>query len=177
MKKIDYAFFPQIKLDASYKTNDYDADSGSTAFKEGVIGSKHKESSVGVTVTWPIGFKSDEVEKAKVKVQLSSAQMEQQKLKRSFEQNVSFLKSRLNLLEINISSALNRVKLANRVLVEYNKLYNLGRADIDQVIRAEEDLINTEKSFVQYLANRDSLLANMATLFGSLKDYVLSCRQ
>ncbi len=77
--------------------------------------------------------------------------------------------SRIELLNNNISKAKNRVDLALRVLKSYNKLYNLGKKDLDQVIRSEEDLIRTETTLASYIAKKENLVTRLNSLYGSLR--------
>lgn len=98
--------------------------------------------------------------------------MEVDKLKLNFLKSEESLLTQIDLLEKNLVSVKSRKDLALVALQEMTKLYNRGRADLDQVIRAEESLINTEKSFVQYLAQREGLIYKLASLYGTLEEYL-----
>jgi outer membrane protein TolC len=58
-------------------------------------------------------------------------------------------------------------------LKEYNRLYNRGRADLDQVIRAEETLINSEISLIRQQAEFEQRFGELSYLNGTLISTVL----
>ena len=62
------------------------------------------------------------------------------------------------------------MSLSKDILKEYTKLYDLGQMDLDQVIRAEEMRIGTETSIVNYRSQKESLLASLHNVKGSLRD-------
>ncbi|MBT7610017.1 MAG: TolC family protein [Bacteriovoracaceae bacterium] len=163
---------PTIELSTAYVSNDYDA-SSSEALKKGSIGSKNNAFQVGVNLTWSIGSKTASL--MTTKYLREKRLLEKQKL--NIENNItlseSMLKIRIETLNTNLKSAKVRKILARKALKEYNKLYNRGRADLDSVIRAEEKLINTEKTFVAYLAERDKACYQLSYLYGGIKRYIL----
>ena len=163
---------PDISLTGSYTSNDYDP-TNSEALSNGMIGSDTKETSIGISITWPIGSKPAELEKSKTNIEKTYTQKRKEKLEKNVEITEHFLKRQISLVEENLVSGKRRRGLAQKALSEYNKLYNRGRADLDQVIRAEEALINTEKQFVQSMAGRSKVLFQLAYLYGSLGEYVM----
>jgi outer membrane protein len=89
-------------------------------------------------------------------------------------QSEKSIQDQIAILDTNILSAKRRLSLSKLALREYNKLYSKGRADLDQLIAAEETLINTEVNFIQYLAQRERLIHGLAFLYGNLKSFMLS---
>ncbi len=163
---------PDISLTGSYTSNDYDP-TNSEALSKGKIGSGTRETSIGINVTWPLGSRPAELEKSKANIEKTYTEKRKQKLSRNVEITEDFLQNQISLLEENLVSGKKRRGLAQKALNEYNKLYNRGRADLDQVIRAEEALISTEKQFVQSMAGRSKVLFQLAYLYGSLGNYVM----
>ncbi len=159
--------FPSISLDTSYSSNDYDAKS-SEALSNGIIGSDANEVSIGVNVTWTIGNEAQKNAKAINNIQLKLAQHKFDKTKVNISQTEKLFKERISLINLNLKSVTERRELVIKKLNEYNRLYKRGRADLEQVIRAEEDLINTEISFARYLSSREGLIYGLAGLYGTL---------
>ncbi len=172
MRRVNYSFVPEINITTMYKTNSYDA-MGSDAIKNGSLCGDKAELSVGINLSMPLWFGPQRVEKERLNIELQAAQAVYRKRQTSFRQEERLLRAQIELLDKNIESAKKRIILAKKVLKEYNKLYGLGRADLDQVIRSEEDLISTEKSYITYLSQKDELISNLAYLLGGLHEYLL----
>jgi len=173
MKKNEFALIPEITLSTQYKTNRFHEDA-QVARKEGILGNDADEIVLGLNLTWTIGQKLQKLEVAKDRVNFKVAQLEQQKIEYNIGQTESFLKSKISILEENIKSVSERKGIATKVLKEYTRLYQLGRADLDQLIRAEENLIATEVSHVNYLANREMIISELASLYGVLEKYLIN---
>jgi len=163
---------PTIKLETSYSTNNYDVASGE-AISGGMIGEDNNVWKVGVKASWPIGFGSeksqseiDSIEKRKTEYQLSTKIYNDNQLER-------FYQDQLRDLSLNLKSAKSRAILSEKVLSEYNGLYAKGRASLDQVINAEEELIRTQSDVVRYQAEHKVLTLKLYTLYGSLKTQLL----
>lgn len=172
--QVDYSFWPTLSAGFEYNVNDYDS-TKSTALSDGVLwGSRNAtESVLSLNAVWTFGNENQKIARAKNNIELRTAEMEAGKLKKNFLKSEESLLAQVELLEQNLVSVKSRKDLAEKALKEMTKLYNRGRADLDQVIRAEESLINTEKNFVQYLAQRESLTYKLASLYGSLQEYLL----
>jgi len=172
LERKDNSLMPDISLTGSYTSNDFDSQNGE-AISNGMIGSDTKETSIGVSLTWPIGSRPAKLEKSKAIIEKNYTQKRKEKIQKNVEITEEFLRNQITLLEKNLVSGKKRRELAQRALREYNKLYNRGRADLDAVIRAEEALITTEKQFVQSMAGRSKVLFQLAYLYGSLGNYVM----
>lgn len=172
--KTDHTFWPTVNAGLEYNVNDYDSQK-STAIDEGMLlGSrKSDETKLSLNLLWTIGNESQKVARAKNNIELKTTEMETSKLKLNFLKTEDSLLTQIQLLEKNLVSVKSRKQLAKKALKEMTKLYNRGRADLDQVIRAEESLINTERNFVQYLAQREGLIYRLASLYGTLGEYLL----
>ncbi|MFT6068518.1 MAG: outer membrane protein TolC [Bacteriovoracaceae bacterium] len=171
--QVDYSFWPTINAGITYNTNDFD-NQKSTALDEGsLIGSRKADETVlSLNVVWSIGSESQKVSRALNNIDLRVTEMETKKLKLNFLKTEESLLTQLELLEKNLVSVKQRKELTKSALNEMTKLYNRGRADLDQVIRAEESLINTERNFIQYLAQRENLVYRLASLYGTLEEYL-----
>lgn len=173
LKKARYAYVPEMELSAKYKTNDYDPKS-SEALNNGTLGGKNDEVVLSFNLQWPIGFNSEEVAVEKERVNLRVGEIEKLKMISNFNEQENSLRTRIEKLDTNIKTAKERRILAQKVLKEYNKLYNISKADLDQVIRSEEDLILTEKTMVSYIVTRKMLFGELASLYGKFEKVILS---
>lgn len=171
--QVDYSFWPTINAGLTYNSNDYD-NQKSTALSDGsLLGSRNADETIlSLNLAWSIGSESQKVSRALNNIDLRVTEMETKKLKLNFLKTEESLLSQMELLEKNLISVKQRKQLTTSALKEMTKLYNRGRADLDQVIRAEESLINTERNFVQYLAQRENLVYKLTSLYGTLEEYL-----
>jgi outer membrane protein TolC len=172
IEKSGYSLTPSIKAYADYSSNQYDSELGKSV-SEGALWNANNQYTVGVNLTWPLGFKAENIERAKLKVQLNGLSREKKSLTQNLKINQHFLEQQLYLLEESLKSSSKRLILSKNILKEYTKLYDLGQMDLDQVIRAEEIRIGTETSIVNYLAQKERYLANYFHLNGKLKSSLL----
>ena len=62
------------------------------------------------------------------------------------------LDENISLSSSNIRKSTKRVELSNSIINEYVKLFSLGRVTLDQVIQAEEELINSQRSLARQMS-------------------------
>jgi outer membrane protein len=171
IKIASLAKLPTIELSTAYVSNDYDLKS-STALSKGAIGSSTNAFQVGVNLTWSIGSEGARLKETSYIREKSLLERKKSNIENNITLSESMLKIRIETLNKNVESVKLRKVLARKALREYNNLYNKGRADLDSVIRAEEGLIGTEKTFVNYLAERDMACYQLSYLYGDIKRYI-----
>lgn len=169
-KRSDHSVYPSLVFGGSYSTNNYER--SENPISDGVIGSENNELTVGLTLTWNIGSSTEKIDKSIAALELNKARMESRKILLSLKEQESSLIKRQNEVSVLIKSASKRLELAQKTLKEYNLLYSRGRATLDQVIRAEEDLINTQLSYINYLYLQDSNLSTLAYYRGKLEESI-----
>lgn len=167
LKQADFSVMPTIELELGWRSNDFDAARG-TAISNGSFVDDNDEKSVGISVTWPIGSLAQKAQKEQAAINLNLAQKRFETFNRDLAEIRESLKSQLTTLERNIASIKNRIDLNKKSLKEYNRLYNRGRADLDQVIRAEETLINSEISLIRQQAEFEQRYGELSYLNGTL---------
>ncbi len=164
---INRDFYPSVALKGTYSTNEYDAKS-SRAFSDGTLGSGDTYYSIGVELSMPLGFEEERVNKAKKKVEILSLEMERRKTIEELKFTERLLKKQMTTRKINLNSSIARIDLAKKNLKENTRLYGIGRVDLDGLIRSEESLIETEKSFVNNWFEYELAVARKASLYGKL---------
>ncbi len=169
VKKNKKSIFPSIALNVTYGTNNYEIDD-SSPISDGTVGSDNKNIEYGVTVTIPLGFDTQKNALKAARLAKMHAEYEQKITRTTVKNRVSEILRSIKSLDKNINSVVNRYRLANDTLKEYNRLYSRGRVSLDQVIRAEEDLITTEKAFVQYQVEREKRYYALLDLYGELEE-------
>ena len=132
---------PDVNFTAAYQTNDFDANS-STVFSEGNLGGDRNTLSVGVTFTYNFGRVSERANLAQAEINHNQALHQLSAEVHSNKQKRKMLEENISLSTANTQKAKKRVSLSNAIIKEYVKLFSLGRVTLDQVIQAEEDLIN-----------------------------------
>lgn len=171
VESADNSIFPTISLEGTYSTNNFTTNDDNP-FSDGTFGSNNDSNAVALTVSIPLGFDVQKNTKKIANLAHMQAQYEKRVAQVQVKNNVEKVTKQLELLDKNINSVISRYSLAKKTVDEYNKLYNRGRANLDQVIRAEEDLINTEVSFVQYKVQREKLYYTLLDLYGQLNEVV-----
>lgn len=168
----DLNLMPNVNLNVQANSNNFDPTT-STAFSDGLVGSANHEFIVGVNLTWALGSQPEKVEKTRALVNYNTSKLRLEKLTNDVAQTEKSIVDQVALLDKNLQSSKRRLSLAKSALKEYNRLYARGRADLDQLIQAEETLINTEINHVQYLSQRERLVHSLAFLYGDLRSFLI----
>ena len=158
--------YPSLSLAGSYSSNSYQ--SNGSPISNGALGTDDSELAVGLTLSWNVGSVTEKIAKESSSIELNKAKMINRKQLLTLKQQETFLSRRIVEVENLLETALKRLKIAKKTLKEYNRLYTRGRANLDQVIRSEEDLITTQVSYVRYLVRRDNYYSSQAFLYGKL---------
>jgi outer membrane protein TolC len=172
LKLANYGYVPSIKLILDYKTDNINTDEWDAIAKGNIVNSEFFEAVAMIKLEWPLGFPETDVNKAKAGIDLNTAKMKRNKEYRNIQNSEYYIRYRLKKLEENIVKAKKRWDLSKVVLDKYNKLYNLGRTDLLQSLTAEERRIFTELRYISYIGEREELLAQLAFLWGTLRDTV-----
>lgn len=160
---------PDFNLSFGYQTNDYDPNS-SNVFEKGNLIGERNTITVGVEFSYNIGRVSERAELTQAEINYNqslhqlSAAYEDQKNKRST------LQSNIILSEQSKAKASKRVELSTSIIKEYVKLFSLGRVTLDQVIQAEEDLINSQRRLAQQTVTVFNQRVELASLDYFLPD-------
>ncbi|CAM9889755.1 unnamed protein product [Chrysoparadoxa australica] len=168
----DLNLLPNININVQANSNNFDPKT-SSAFSDGLVGSSNHEFIVGLNLTWALGSQPEKVEKTRALVNYNTSKLRLEKLTSDVAQTEKSIVDQVKLLDKNLESSKKRLSLAKAALKEYNRLYGRGRADLDQLIQAEETLINTEINHVQYLSQRERLVHSLAFLYGSLRQFLI----
>ncbi|MDH5581392.1 MAG: TolC family protein, partial [Bdellovibrionales bacterium] len=123
---------------------------------------------------WPFGFGPQRAELARQKVERKILEYQKGAISSSLKETEILLRKRIQHLIKNLEQAEQRVSLARLVLKQYNQLYDVGKKDLDQVIRSEEDLIRTETALSSYITQKQILEASLNQMYGTLKAKLMS---
>ncbi len=139
---------PELNFSVGYQTNDFDP-SSSDVFKNGNLSGDRNTVSLGVTFSYNIGRVSERANLAQAEINHNQALHQ---LSAAYENNKNrkqMLFANIQLSGLNKKKAGKRVSLSMSIIQEYVKLFSLGRVTLDQVIQAEEDLINSQRRLAQ----------------------------
>ena len=173
LEKAEYDLFADINLRIEYRTSGYDPDMA-TAFDYGYLkpGKNKRALVASVNLTVPLDWQQEraEVELQRSRARLLEAEYDSNKVRLTkIKEGALF---RLTKLKQNIAFAKKRETLAQRALKDYNEFYLRGRADLDQLIRAEEDLIGTQRDLARYISSQGNLHLLLGALRGKLRGYL-----
>jgi outer membrane protein TolC len=171
IEKSDNSIFPTVSIKGTYTTNNYETTEN--PISDGTFGSDNDSKAVALTVSIPLGFNVEKNALKVAKLNKMEAEYNRRLTMVSVKNSILNYKRNIERLDKNIASVANRHKLAQKTVREYNRLYNKGRASLDQVIRAEEDLINTETSFVEYKLAREKQYYGLLDIYGQLEAHMV----
>jgi len=172
-KKIIRSMKPDLKLSLDYKTNNYDTQGSNVLTNGNIASSNENEITVAVSLLWPLEKTAQKVALEKVKQNKILTEYKKTSTMKNLKNSWITLQKNITQLENKIESARRRLSFSEQVLNEYNKLFRLGKVPLDQVIRAEEGLIITEKQFLSYLLVKQISEASAANIFDSLNNFLL----
>ncbi|MCY4524110.1 MAG: TolC family protein [Halobacteriovoraceae bacterium] len=176
LQRSKYNLFPKVEFFTQYSTDRY-SDQISQAFSRGFLGNDRNQIIVGINVNFPLWAEPQHSKFKQAQTNFALTTLTLEKVAENIKLQEESLIKKLLQLEKNILSVEKRIKLAKSVLKQYNNLYRLGKRDLDQVINAEESLINTERSFIGYLVEKEKVLAKLASLRGQLLDILTKKQQ
>ena len=166
--------WPKVNLGLNYRINDYDPRASRALSRGHLAGPERRDFfSLEASLVMPLGLEREKSRIGRVKSEIRVAEAEYSLEKQRVAKEESVTLYRLSEMEERINSAQRRRELARLSLGDYNNLYTRGLADLDQVIRAEEDLINTQRSLAQYATSRQQLHLRLGLLYGNLLSYIL----
>lgn len=160
-------YYPTIALSGAYSTNDFDGER-STTFDKGSLGGDNDNTTIALNVSFPLGLEAEKVNLATARVNLLRAQLEKEQVQEQLKFNSTRLKSQMETRRKNLVISEKRLTFARQNLQENNRLYNIGRIDIDRLLRAEEDLLNTQRGFVANWFEYEQAVSEKASLYGKL---------
>ncbi len=172
-KQLQKKIMPQVRLSAIYKSNRY-ADSGPDSLQDGYLTKGEPEIKVALTLSTQWDFVSERNALAQQNIKVRQVENDLFAFDMKFGFTQESMKKQLELLARNIALAKERIIIAKRVLKEYTRLYRVGKTDLDQLIRAEETLISTEVSLLNYYISYEQKVADLSQLFGGVKNYLLN---
>ena len=173
LRKVGHEFYPRISLNVGYKTNAV-GEKQSQTWKDGhVFTSDHSAKEISLALNWPIGNAPQRALRSKLRAGKATLDAQKTLLAQTLVLRSEQIKKQIAHLEKNIRLSQKRKKLAYSIVNEMNKLYRKGKSNLDQVIRAEEELIRTQTGFVGHLAQRDMLYHSLLHLHGTLEQHLL----
>lgn len=167
LENVDRDFLPDVTLAGTYRTNSFNEDGG-TALSNGTLGNDSDEVIVSLNVSMPISFQPQKIARAQKNIELISAEIERQALLDQLESLQKTLEKEIQARKSIVLSSSKRLSVAENNLKENNRLYNIGRTDLDGLIRAEEDLITTQRSYVNNWYRYENAIARKASLYNKL---------
>ena len=166
------AKWPDISLILGHKTNGV-AYSGSQAIEEGHLAkSDHSQRTISLNVSWPWGSAPQRLEENQGQIKLESAKMLHSRMQLNLQSIITTLQKKIRIVDNNVKSVQKRLDLAKKTLRGQNTLFKQGRIGLDQVIRAEETLIDTHTGHANYLAQREQLVHDLSYSLGILKEFI-----
>lgn len=176
LKLIKHQALPSLVVSGTYETNDYDKLRSET-LSNGNLTGDHSSTEIGVSLVWQLGAQSAEVNKSKSLILIENMKYQKSQLLENIKLSYEILEKQILVKKKNMSSGKKRLALSKKVLKEYAKLYKRSKADLDQIIRAEENLIETSKGLLHSQIEIKKLEFSYAALNGELLESILGRRK
>jgi outer membrane protein TolC len=174
-RSLDRALYPDINFQYSLSNNAIQGEFGD-AFSDSQFGQTNKTEVFGLSLSIPLGFSKEEADLATQRAEVQYQKHRSDMLAKRIMASINLMNRKYMVLKKNLESGRQRVRLAGLALKEQNRLYSLGKVDIDTVIRTEEDLINTQMTFISYVMNVEMTMASIAKLSGYFSDLFVEYR-
>ena len=166
-------YLPRVVLSGTYRTNDVDEET-SQAISKGGLGGSQDEYLITLSLNLPLSFAQERLNEARKKVEIMSLEMRKKQTLEQLKFSQKNLQQEIITLLKNLKFSRRRIELAKKNLKENTRLYHIGKADFDSLIRAEENLIHTERAYVNYWFRYERTIAKKAALYGKLLETIRS---
>ena len=171
--RAEHDLWPRASLRMEYKSNDYDTRTLRALERGAISGESNRFLSASLSLEMPLSFERERLEVRKEKSLQRVSEAKHSFYRNELKKREEEALHRLSELSAKISSVRERRGLAQRALRDYNDLYRRGMADLDQVISAEEDLIEAQRNLAEYLFSKRDIYLLLGFLYGNLKHYLL----
>ncbi len=172
LKKISRGFLPDINIRLSYKTEGSGFELKDT-LDEGNLTNGGKLAGA-VSLVIPLGYEQNRIDRTAKRIALNKQRYEMKNLRSELDNMDSGLNDRVKIIRENIASATKRRRISAKTLEEQNSLYLKGRAPLNTVVIAEEQLILNEMRLAQFLLQLEQILVSQSILYGNLESYLIS---
>ncbi len=164
---------PQVSVSLSYRTNKYDSKMEKAYTMGWPVMTSKDETQITAALSIPFTRKEAKLNIEKAAVDKKVAEYSLQKIELNINREIELINKQMHLFKINIEKNEERKQLATKKLSEYNRQYFQGRADLDLVIRAEEDLLKTELEIIKTISDFKMLYLKKKLLFGQMKNILI----
>ncbi len=160
-----------LSLNLGYTKNSVNEDK-SEALSDSLGSGNNDEKLVSLVYTIPIGGKRVNSHKKKLLLQRNKNELSYSNKKNELNIQVSVLKENINRYAQAASLLVRKIKVANGSLKEHQKLYLRGHVSFEELIRAEETLINAKISQMNMYALYEQSLSQFAYLSGKIVTFL-----
>ena len=137
-------FIPSINLGITYSNTNGREESSNNDDE-----SKDKEYIGLLTLSTPLSWEEERLKKAYKKVEINSLKIRKRQLFHRLKSLQETFQKDLETRRKNLKLSRRRIELSEKGLKENTRLYSIGRSDFDGLLRAEENLISTERILCQ----------------------------
>ena len=164
-------YLPQVTLSGTYRTNNRDEKSFQ-AMKDGLWGRYQHEHMIALNLKMPLEFSQERINEARKKTEIMSLEMLKKQTLERLKFHQETLQKEIVIRSKNLKFSRRRIEISLKNLKENNRLYHIGRSDFDSLMRAEENLINTERSYVNHWFLYEVAVAKKMSLYGKLLESI-----
>ena len=155
-------YLPKLALQASYETR---TQSSTLIPPSSGLTEDYK---LLLSLQMPLNFRSETLNVAKKKTEITSLQMNRRQIIEKIKFSEMTLRKEIETHGKNFNFSHSRVQLSRKNFKENTRLYSIGRIDFDALLRAEEGLIETERSHINNWFQSELAVAKKASLHEAL---------
>ena len=164
-------YLPRVTLSGTYRTNGRD-EKVFRAISNGHWGGDYHEHMIALNLNMPLSFTQERLNEARKKAEIMSLEMLKKQTLEQLKFHQKTLQQEIVTRSKNLTFSHHRIELSRKNLKENNRLYHIGKSDFDSLMRAEENLISTERSYVNHWFLYEVAVAKKMSLYGKLLETI-----
>ena len=175
LEKTKWDRMPDLSLRVSYTTNEIDSQQ-SKALSDGTLGGQNDEKVIAVNWSYPLENTMSRSAHNKNRVEKRILSYQRKVLENRLKLRSNEVHQKIVSHFNNIQLAREKVRFAEKAIKGLSRLYSLGKADLDRVIGAEEQLITTQNNLARSMMSYRVLEATEKKLEGTLLEQMMQER-
>lgn len=159
----------RLTLNAGYIANAY-TEGLDQSYTEAWNRPRNDTKQISLVYSVPLGGDFSRSEKQKLVLEKKRNRLQKKQLEDDLRVKEDVLVTQLGYFEQSYEQAKQQVSLALKTIDEQNKLYLRGLVSIDDVIRSEEELLQSRSALYQAHYEQEMALSELSFVYGSVKN-------
>jgi hypothetical protein len=171
VKMFDESLSHSLRLNLSYSQNSID-EKMATPFLDSNGESNNDEKIISLSYSIPIGLSKISASKSKILAISNKDKLDKKNLEGELTVQTKVLKENLIRYTRTIEIIAEKIDIANNIVTQNQKLYARGKVSFEEMLRAEETLINTKITQMNIYGAYEKSLAKLAYINGDIVKFL-----